>query len=191
MDGYNNNGIRVNIHENGYDYDFENENDYEFDYEFDYDNPVMIVLDRSQNPFSQYFFNTGNQEHDIRTALDNVSMLNVMQAFFDDSTIIDQWSMGMSEERMMEIATLDSLNNYKTEEKKPHIKLCISTKIANESVINDICTICVSNFDVGDNITELECKHTHHTDCIAEWVKYKSECPVCRCSISTVDETPE
>jgi len=31
----------------------------------------------------------------------------------------------------------------------------------------------------------LTCKHILHTECISEWVKYKSECPICRAEIPT------
>jgi hypothetical protein len=105
--------------------------------------------------------------------------------------LLDMMTGGMSEERMMEIAISESLDHYKTREKKPYIKLGIEGKISDESMTNDMCTICISKFDVGENITELECKHSLHTHCIAEWVKYKSECPICRYAIITVDETPE
>ena len=45
---------------------------------------------------------------------------------------------------------------------------------------------CISDFEKGEKITELECKHILHTECISEWVKYKSECPVCRSFVKTI-----
>jgi hypothetical protein len=178
MSNDNNSGIRVNIHNH-------EENKY------DYVSQMIIMVERPYNPFHQPVFNGNgmNPEDEIRNALDQVSMLNVMGAFFDNFLGMDP--VGMSDERMMEIARRESLAHYKTQEKKPHIKLGIASKIADESMKNESCTICVSKFDVGENITELECKHTLHTDCIAEWVKYKSECPVCRQDIQTIDKTPD
>ena len=179
MSNDNNYGTRVNIHNH-------EENDYV---------TQMIIMERPYNPFYQPVFhgNGMNPEDEIRYTLDRVSMLNVMGAFFDNfmGGMGGMGGMGMSEERMMAIARRESLVHYKTQEKKPHIKIGITSKIADESLIDENCAICMSKFDVGENITNLECKHTLHTDCIAEWVKYKSECPVCRSDILTVDETPD
>lgn len=180
MSNDNNSYSRVNIHNH-------EENEYE------YVPQMIIMVERPYNPFHQPVFHGMNPDNEIRNALDQVSMLNVMGTFFDEFMAggMGMAPIGMSEERMMEIARRESLNHYKTQEKKPHIKLGIASKIAEESMKNENCAICMSKFEAGDNITGLECKHTLHTDCIAEWVKYKSECPVCRADILTVDETPD
>jgi hypothetical protein len=68
-------------------------------------------------------------------------------------------------------------------------ELMIKRELAkNPDMKDENCTICVSKYQIGENVTELNCKHIFHTECISEWVKYKSECPVCRQSIDTIDE---
>jgi hypothetical protein len=176
MSNDNNSGIRENIHINNYDHKF------------------LIITESpyTPSPFDQQVFYTGNGMNAvdvINNAFDRVDLLYAMRAFLEEYMQIEP--VAMSEERMMEIAQHESLNHYKTQEKKPYIKLCIESKIVDKSMENNSCTICVSKFEVGENITELECKHTLHTDCIAEWVKYKSNCPVCRAAILTLDETPK
>ena len=42
------------------------------------------------------------------------------------------------------------------------------------------CTICISDFEKEDMISITNCNHIFHTDCIKEWGKYKTECPICR-----------
>ena len=163
MSNNNNSRIRVNIHE----YDGYNP----------FDELVFNNLDNS--------LDNSSIQNEIRTALNQVRMLDVMAGFF--GSMMDGISEdGISEDGMMEIARSESLNYYKTQEKKPNVKLDINESIASESLKEEKCAICLSFFNVGEKITELECNHVLHTECVAEWVKYKSECPACRGPIKTV-----
>jgi hypothetical protein len=47
------------------------------------------------------------------------------------------------------------------------------------------CPICRLNVSENDSAdwTSLTCDHTFHAQCISEWVKYKSTCPLCRAII--------
>ena len=40
------------------------------------------------------------------------------------------------------------------------------------------CSICMVEYDVGDELVRLECLCKFHRACIMEWVERKSECPV-------------
>lgn len=46
--------------------------------------------------------------------------------------------------------------------------------------VNLECAICISEFVVDDDISELKCHHTFHFDCITQWGKMKQNCPLCR-----------
>ena len=50
------------------------------------------------------------------------------------------------------------------------------------SIFNIIfrCTICLVEMKTGDDAKKLFCEHIFHSDCIDEWLKRKSDCPVCR-----------
>jgi hypothetical protein len=69
--------------------------------------------------------------------------------------------------------------------------VCLDT--SNQSVkatkehASESCYICVVNYVEDEMITQLDCEHNCHTECLNEWVKYKSECPICRCEIKTCD----
>jgi hypothetical protein len=89
------------------------------------------------------------------------------------------------EDRIMHIAMEESLNHYKTQEKKPNIKLNIKSKKATTNLVQEKCAICTSEFEIDENVTFLTCNHVLHTECIDEWVMYKSECPICRGKIDT------
>jgi hypothetical protein len=110
----------------------------------------------------------------ILNALRSVSTIDVMREFFGD---------GFMEDTEMEIAEQESFNNYNNREKNPNVILDIDSSMSTVSHINEKCIICISSFNVNEKITELECTHIFHTSCITEWVKYKSDCPVCRKSI--------
>lgn len=117
----------------------------------------------------------------INRALDRVSMLDVMEGLFGG-----MMNHGIHmEDHMMEVAMRESLNHYKTQEKKPDVKLCLESISASAAHTGETCVICKSDFEEKENITVLTCKHILHTECIAEWVKYKSECPICRAEIPT------
>ena len=47
------------------------------------------------------------------------------------------------------------------------------------------CAICTVEFTNDDEITPLPCNTNHyfHTECIEQWMKQKTECPMCRAKI--------
>lgn len=56
------------------------------------------------------------------------------------------------------------------------------------------CSICMEVFDVNSDasgtINELPCQHLFHRDCIVEWLKRSSTCPLCRHKLPS-DSSPE
>ena len=51
----------------------------------------------------------------------------------------------------------------------------------NEQIVIE-CDICGNEMDCDDKseVVALHCGHDFHTDCVREWLKIKSECPMCR-----------
>lgn len=45
------------------------------------------------------------------------------------------------------------------------------------------CCICVEPFNPDEMIAKLDCNHIFHENCIMEWGKYKTTCPICRNAI--------
>ncbi|XP_027173314.1 RING-H2 finger protein ATL51-like [Coffea eugenioides] len=46
---------------------------------------------------------------------------------------------------------------------------------------DDICAVCLSEFNVGDEVRVLpECTHTFHGSCIDKWLHSHRNCPLCR-----------
>ncbi|GFR70700.1 E3 ubiquitin-protein ligase Arkadia [Elysia marginata] len=45
------------------------------------------------------------------------------------------------------------------------------------------CTICLSEFESGEDVRRLPCMHLFHSDCVDKWLKTNKKCPICRVDI--------
>ncbi|KAK3222419.1 hypothetical protein Dsin_009444 [Dipteronia sinensis] len=50
---------------------------------------------------------------------------------------------------------------------------------------NDSCVICRLDYEDGETLTVLSCKHSYHSDCINNWLEINKVCPVCSAEVST------
>ncbi|XP_039138624.1 E3 ubiquitin ligase BIG BROTHER-related-like isoform X2 [Dioscorea cayenensis subsp. rotundata] len=49
----------------------------------------------------------------------------------------------------------------------------------------DPCIICRMDYEDGDSLVVLSCKHAYHSDCINKWLQINKLCPVCSTEVST------
>ena len=54
----------------------------------------------------------------------------------------------------------------------------------NNNENNRKCVICLSDFEVGEEVTALPCLHVFHTECISSWIKKHCQCPVCKFDVT-------
>ncbi|ERN13429.1 E3 ubiquitin ligase BIG BROTHER-related isoform X1 [Amborella trichopoda] len=47
------------------------------------------------------------------------------------------------------------------------------------------CVICRVDYEEGDDLTDLLCKHRYHSECINNWLKINKVCPLCSTEVST------
>ncbi|KAH7297199.1 hypothetical protein KP509_26G058500 [Ceratopteris richardii] len=47
------------------------------------------------------------------------------------------------------------------------------------------CSICQVDFEEGNELGTLKCGHSHHFQCIEEWLSRKNQCPICKASAFT------
>lgn len=46
------------------------------------------------------------------------------------------------------------------------------------------CAVCLSDFEDGEMVRKLNCKHTFHRDCLDKWLEeYLATCPLCRTKV--------
>ncbi|XP_073273111.1 E3 ubiquitin ligase BIG BROTHER-related-like isoform X3 [Primulina huaijiensis] len=78
-----------------------------------------------------------------------------------------------TESRGLSVDTIASLPsvNYKSQ--------------GDEAGISDSCVICRLDYEDGETLTVLSCKHSYHTECINNWLKINKVCPVCSTEVST------
>jgi len=55
-----------------------------------------------------------------------------------------------------------------------------SIKRTHSEVEKERCTICLMDYEEGEEIKHLSCQHMFHTACLRTWFKSKANCPFCR-----------
>ncbi|XP_044482223.1 E3 ubiquitin-protein ligase SIRP1-like [Mangifera indica] len=59
---------------------------------------------------------------------------------------------------------------------KEAVEAMPSVKVAETSE----CSVCLEDFEIGEEVKEMPCKHKFHSGCILPWLELHSSCPVCR-----------
>ena len=54
------------------------------------------------------------------------------------------------------------------------------TILFTDIMSNETCSICLESFAKNEKISLLSCNHTFHKQCITEWFKKDTSCPICR-----------
>ena len=55
-----------------------------------------------------------------------------------------------------------------------------STNATSTDQANSSCVICLAEYDDGDVVVTMSCKHHYHTQCLEKWLSKEKKCPVCR-----------
>ncbi|PAV85608.1 hypothetical protein WR25_08229 isoform A [Diploscapter pachys] len=50
------------------------------------------------------------------------------------------------------------------------------------------CTVCLDEFQNGEEVRTLKCAHLFHVNCIDKWLVYNKKCPVCRLDVDKHNE---
>lgn len=45
------------------------------------------------------------------------------------------------------------------------------------------CCVCLANFEDGERVLKLPCKHEFHADCIGAWLRMHVDCPLCKADV--------
>ncbi|CAA3009392.1 E3 ubiquitin ligase BIG BROTHER-related [Olea europaea subsp. europaea] len=53
---------------------------------------------------------------------------------------------------------------------------------------SDSCIICRLDYEDGDTLTLLSCKHSYHPECINNWLRINKVCPVCSAEVVSPSE---
>ena len=47
------------------------------------------------------------------------------------------------------------------------------------------CTICMMEYEEGEQLCLLPCSHAYHDECVSRWLREKSSCPCCQLDVRT------
>lgn len=56
---------------------------------------------------------------------------------------------------------------------------------SNQDGNMESCVICRLDYEEGDTLTVLSCRHSYHPECIDNWLRINKVCPVCSAEVST------
>tara|TARA_B100000212_G_C27212128_1_gene463483 strand:- start:9 stop:542 length:534 start_codon:yes stop_codon:yes gene_type:complete len=124
----------------------------------------------SDNVVDPYTTN-GQSIHDL--VVNNRSFMNMIQHLVDQAVDDEMLQAGINQ------SLTDTVNqrNSNVTLNLPSVKYStLSNRPENET-----CSVCIQPFKPDDNVW-FNC-HIFHYDCLEECVKYKPECPICRCVI--------
>lgn len=60
--------------------------------------------------------------------------------------------------------------------------------IATQEEEENVCSICLDEFCDDDPISETQCGHGYHLQCIMQWAQRSQECPLCFSQLSLANE---
>ncbi|KAL4588620.1 hypothetical protein LXL04_001512 [Taraxacum kok-saghyz] len=94
--------------------------------------------------------------------------------------------IGPDLEQLLQHLSENDPNKYGTPPaQKEAIEAMPKVKIQQDSTQ---CSVCLEEFEIGNEAREMPCKHMFHGDCILPWLELHSSCPVCRYQM-TADES--
>ena len=70
------------------------------------------------------------------------------------------------------------------------ILLLVKIQLKNFGVENS-CAVCKDEFEIGQELLLMPCKHYFHNDCLLPWLNERNSCPVCRYELPTDDSDYE
>ena len=111
-------------------------------------------------------------------------------SYFEDLITLDYENDEI--ERIVNYLLLHDQNKYGS----PPASKEIVNKLKEETITKvlgseNVCSVCKEEFEVGNVILTLPCKHYFHKECISPWLTAHNSCPSCRFELPTDDEDYE
>uniref|UniRef100_A0AC34QR67 RING-type domain-containing protein n=1 Tax=Panagrolaimus sp. JU765 TaxID=591449 RepID=A0AC34QR67_9BILA len=124
-------------------------------------NPVMVVNNR---PIMEFFFLNSAEPIFLNPQQTASQAHLIQQVLAHNHHIQEPAPVGATPDQIKKNTTI---LNYIKEPDVPE----------NEQ---ERCTVCLVDFETGDDVRTLNCSHMFHIDCIDRWLVYNKKCPVCR-----------
>ncbi|CDW84877.1 UNKNOWN [Stylonychia lemnae] len=105
------------------------------------------------------------------------------------STINIETDLYKEQPKLTQITDLDLKNNKKPVKEEIIHQLPDQKYKKNQEKIQfddkeQQCSICMTDFEDGDDMKILMCFHKFHKECILDWFKEQNFCPICRINVN-------
>jgi len=132
-------------------------------------------------PASRYL--SVNQEQEYQNALRQTSAELTPSTGISLQQMLEMLNRDLTPEDYELLLRLDEAVEKKTV-KQETLTTLAERKIEDEVLLSEICTVCMFNYEMGDNVKELPCRHFFHVDCIVPYLSsYGQACPVCKAKV--------
>lgn len=97
----------------------------------------------------------------------------------------------------LELATINRPQVGPSVEKQQELMASLETYeyVPPEETLSDeesnSCCICICDYEAGEKIVKLPCKHEFHEPCIAEWLREHVDCPLCKADVYAMVFSPQ
>jgi len=124
-----------------------------------------------------------NQEREYQDALRQTSNPILPAAGISLQQIMEMLNRDLTPEDYELLLRLDETVQKKTVAQETLTTLTEKT-IDSEEHLTEVCTVCMFNYEMGDPVKYLPCKHFFHVDCIVPYLSsYGQACPVCKAKV--------
>jgi len=123
------------------------------------------------------------EERDYQEAVRQSSVQLAPTTGLSLQQILDMCNRDLTPEDYELLLRLDESLEKKTVKKETLTTLTEKT-IDEEVQRNELCTVCMFNYELGDKVKYLPCRHYFHVDCIVPYLSsYGQNCPVCKAKV--------
>lgn len=91
--------------------------------------------------------------------------------------LVQMWA---AQQRAMEEGGQPQPNQGATEEQLDALKLVTFVPSLFNDPDDAKCSICLGDYEDGEQLRELKCLHYFHKECVDEWLVHKKHCPLCQ-----------
>lgn len=104
---------------------------------------------------------------------------------FEELAQLIQAQMQRAQEEEEEAARRPTNRDYMARLPEVKIEQKHCKKGEDGKLENPACSVCITDFEIGNKGIFLPCGHIFHPDCIKPWLKDHNTCPVCRKELPT------
>nr|XP_027075788.1 E3 ubiquitin-protein ligase Praja-2-like [Coffea arabica] len=135
------------------------------------DETVILDLDAEESSSFASEDDTPVRALDVELVNDDGNLASVRTLIPADDPIVEFLLQLVPEDRISKNSGL------------PEATISEHLKIRNYQTLADqepeICVVCQCEYENGETIGTLECRHEYHADCIKRWLMKKNVCPLC------------